>query len=532
MMHKYARFGLLLIPAMLIAGCKWFEKTPEVAKVFEEHYQNKLYHNFDTLKYRAEFTRQYALMKPRFRNPKTILNFYELNKLEPVLVRRFQINGQLKTLASYLQKADEHGFSATLFKGKKIDSLSGIIDANKFVSLEEVYPVIAKLELLSADAIVNYSNVMEFGAVNPKKYFFRYYMPLKRPDSTWMADALNTKNLNELLEKVQPKKPEYVALQKQFLRLKNTDRKDTVTKDSMETILVNMERFRWKIPERAKRFVAVNIPDFSLTYVNNNEPVTRMKVCVGERREDGFDEKFKNYLQTKNIDDRPMNHETAILSSEITTLQLNPVWNIPRSIAQNEIYWSARKNPFYLTDNGIKVYWHGTVIENPDTINWKAISRDKIPYKFKQNPGEINSLGKFKFIFNNENSIYLHDTPNKLAFGKRNRAVSHGCVRVENPLNLVDVLVIDSNRLDKVRMDVGIKPMLIKNQEKYADYLAAKDTVEVELRSRWIKLKEPVALYIDYYTCWPGNDGQLVWRKDVYKMDPIIAKAMKKYWAK
>ncbi|MBE7177007.1 MAG: L,D-transpeptidase family protein [Mucilaginibacter polytrichastri] len=532
MMKHLSRISALSVSLLFMAGCGWFDKKPEIAKKFEEHYQNKLYADFDTLKYRDEFMRQYELAKARFRNPKTILNFYEQNKFEPVLVDRFQISGQLKTLARYVQDADTHGFDAALFRGNKIDSLSTLIDSNRFATVDEVYPVMAKLELYSADAIVNYTNVMQFGAINPKNLFFRYYMPVKRPDSTWMAGALNTPDLKKLLDDVQPKSPEYPALQKNYIRLIGSGRHDSLTRDSIRTVLVNMERFRWKIPERGKRFIAVNIPDFRLTYINADTVVAQMKVCVGERREEGFDEKFKNYLKTKNIDDRPMNHETAILASEITTLQLNPVWNIPRSIAQSEIYWSARKNPFYLTDNGIRVYRGGQKVENPDTINWRAIPRDKIPYKFKQSPGEINALGKFKFIFNNENSIYLHDTPNKLAFSKKNRAVSHGCVRVEDPLKLVDVLVNDSNRLDRVRLDVGLKPMLVKNQEKYADWIAARDTAEAELRSRWMKLEQPVPLFIDYYTCWPDSKGGLVWRPDVYKMDEILAKALKKYWVK
>ena len=293
-----------------------------------------------------------------------------------------------------------------------------------------------------------------------------------------------------------------------------------------------MERLRWQIAPKESDYILVNIPAFNLQWIQNGKPVLSMRVCVGEPRPKDYEVRMKHYLETKNIDDKPQNHQTPILTSRINTIQLNPTWRIPSSIAQNEIYYAIQKNPSYFDNNNIRVYYKGVEIKDPDTIQWAHIRRDHIPYTFKQDASDLNALGKFKFIFDNDNSIYLHDTPNKKAFLGSWRAVSHGCVRVQDPLLLATMLIGDTTKMDNIRMEVGLAPKDTAKNARFAQMQAKRSAEGYELKSKFVSLDKAIQLFIDYYTCWPDENGNPVFYYDAYRMDPDLEKAMGKYLSK
>ncbi|MCX2575329.1 L,D-transpeptidase family protein [Pedobacter sandarakinus] len=513
----------ILIPFIItISACNWFNSPPEIGKILAEHYQNKIYKDFDTLAYDSVFTKIFAQHANHFINPKTIKNFYAGNNNEPEFVSKFLIDGQLDSLTSYLQNSRRHGINPAVFDTEEIQSLLDTLNANHFKTVAEAYPVIARLEVLSANAYLNYTNFMRYGLVNPRNIFARYYIKVKRPDSAGMASRLATENLIDSLKAAEPKSLQYKALQAAFLKASGAQEKRILS--------LNMERFRWKMPVSGNNFVQVNIPDFRLTWLDDQDTIISMKVCVGGKRENGYDEKLKTFVKSGNLDDKPKNHETPLLVSKINAIQANPIWNIPVSIAQSEIYWMARKDPYYLSNSNINVYYKDKLIGEPDTINWNRYTRDKLPFKFKQGSGGGNALGKFKFIFDNSSSIYLHDTNNKSGFGLANRAISHGCVRVEKPLELAEKLVNDDYTYDKLRAEVDLPPVDTTRSKWYKKRLAAKaDTTKTfKLKPAWFGPKKPVPLIITYFTAWAEND-RIQYRPDVYDMDEKLWTAMKKF---
>ena len=214
-----------------------------------------------------------------------------------------------------------------------------------------------------------------------------------------------------------------------------------------------------------------------------------------------------NYNDTCKVDN-PFPHETPLLNSVIHSVQVNPIWNIPRSIATKEIIVEAAKDPYYLANKNILVYdQRGRVVKDPETINWSKITKENCTYEFKQQPGEDNSLGKIKFLFENRSSVYLHDTPAKDAFHYRMRAVSHGCVRLEKPLDLAHTLFSDTVKYNRI----------------------AKDMLEDDPTPEDISLRPRVPVYITYKTCWVDQNGQLQFRGDVYGLDIVLYDYMKKY---
>ncbi len=128
-------------------------------------------------------------------------------------------------------------------------------------------------------------------------------------------------------------------------------------------------------------------------------------------------------------------------------------------------------------------------------------------YEFKQQPGEDNSLGKIKFLFENKSSVYLHDTPAKDAFRYTMRAVSHGCVRLEKPLELAHTLFRDTDKYN----------------------LIAKDMDEDDPTPEDVSLRPRIPVYITYITCWPEAGGKLQFRGDVYGLDIVLYEHLKKY---
>lgn len=517
---------LILPVCLFISSCSWFKTTPEIGLVLSEHFKDKRYKDFDTAGYHLVFNRHLDSLTEKLSNAKVLTDFYADNEHKTNLVTHFYVNGQLDSLKAYLLKSDAHGFNPEIFGYRKLDELLAKLDANKFSTVEETYPVIADLELYSASSLLKYDTFIGYGSVNPKKVLNRYYVTTKRPDKTSMDQVLTAKDLVKLLNDIQPKSENYKILQRRLAALRID--KGTASEEA-KALEVNLERLRWQIPV-GKEYVEVNIPDFSLTWFNGTDTVTHMKVCVGGRREQNYEEKMKIYQVSHELDNKPKNHQTPILLSKFNAIQVNPVWNIPVSIAQNEIYGQASRDPYYLSNNNMKVYYKGQLVTDPDTIQWSKYSRQHLPFQFKQGSGGGNALGKFKFIFDNGSSIYLHDTNNKSAFNLSSRAISHGCVRVEKPLEFAEKLVDNKYQYDQLRMEVNLPPIDTTKMAVYKKRLAKKaDTVNVfQLKPKWFGTKKDVYVFINYKTAW-AQDGKIEYRSDIYGLDDALYNAMKKY---
>jgi murein L,D-transpeptidase YcbB/YkuD len=512
---------------LVLQGCNWFKETPEVGLLLKKHFNNKLYDKFDTAAYNQVFIHYLDTLKPQMVNPSRIKAFYEKNNLNPEFVTRFFIKGELDSLAQYISRVNEHGYNPKLFVRNDFKPLLAQLKANKFKKIEEVYPVIAELEIRTAESLIKYNNLVYYGSVNPRKIFRRYYIPVKRPDSVSVEKVLETPDLLKLLQDIQPKSTQYKEMQHALNLYEHTNVPD---QKAIRLIKLNMERLRWKMPSVGIQHVEVNIPDFSLTWFKGADTLINMKVCVGGSKEDDYDTKIKAYLKSGKLDDKPKNHETPLLFSKLNSIQVNPVWNIPMSIAKSEIYFQAARNSNYLNSHNIKVYRRGNLVEDPDTIKWSNYAREKLPFQFKQGSGEDNALGKFKFIFENGSSIYLHDTNNKSAFKLAKRDISHGCVRVERPLDFAKLLVKDDYQYDKLRMDVNLPPVDTTRMAKYLEKQAKKsDTLNVfQLKPSWFGVKKQVPIIINYITAWSQN-GQVQFRSDVYGLDEILWRNLQKY---
>ncbi len=240
---------------------------------------------------------------------------------------------------------------------------------------------------------------------------------------------------------------------------------------------LNLERARQLQTNNKGRYLKVNIPEYKLYLVDNGKTVYQSRVVVGKKK-----------------------NKTPVLTSELTQLVLSPYWHVPKSIARKEIIPKIQQDPGYLYRNNIKLlgrFNNQTKFVNPETIDWFNIDLTNTPIRFRQEPGAKNSLGRIKFIFPNNYSVYLHDTPSRNLFAKNQRAFSHGCIRVEDPFGLAEVLLADQDAWSKNELSD------LANRKK----------------PKALKLSKPIPIYITYMTAWVDDQNIINFRPDIYKRD-------------
>ncbi|MBI9064307.1 MAG: L,D-transpeptidase family protein, partial [Marinilabiliaceae bacterium] len=248
---------------------------------------------------------------------------------------------------------------------------------------------------------------------------------------------------------------------------------------TMAKIQLNLDRLKASAPV-GKDYIWINIPACELIVFDSEFPVQRHFVVVGAPHT-----------------------PTPVISGPMAEVISFPRWNIPKSIVINEITPAMRRNSDYLAKKGYElVDWYGNYLD-PEDIDWDEITKDYVPFRVIQEPGYMNALGVMKFNFINRYRIYLHDTNAKSYFKRKNRALSHGCIRVENPLELAKYLLSEYS------------------YKSFRKHLAEKAT-------RHYRVNKELQVYIRYLTCTVNADGELVFYEDIYGKDQAD---LKELWA-
>ena len=253
------------------------------------------------------------------------------------------------------------------------------------------------------------------------------------------------------------------------VRAMNGEKKKEAVKlgDPIETIIVNMERWRWLPRDLGNPHVIVNIPDYTLTLYNNDKVYWHTKIVVGKPGK-----------------------STPLISAQMKFITVNPTWNVPPSIIENEYLPALQQDPQALDRIGLKL-----TQDADGTIH------------IAQPPGAGNALGRIRFNFPNKFLVYQHDTPDKYLFAKEERAYSHGCMRVQNPLTYGEKLL-----------------SLVMPQEHYT---------EAKLQSMFggneinINFPKNVWVHLTYQTAFVDRDGKLQLREDVYGRDARMLAILK-----
>ncbi|GAA4501767.1 L,D-transpeptidase family protein [Pseudaeromonas paramecii] len=221
------------------------------------------------------------------------------------------------------------------------------------------------------------------------------------------------------------------------------------------------------------RYILVNLPEYRLRLLQDGQPLMTSRVIVGQ-----------------------VKRQTPILSSQIASVVVNPAWHVPRSILKKDIVPKLARDPSYLEKEQFDVIDYEGAQVPPDSIPWEHALAAGFPYQLRQRPGDHNALGRYKFYLPNNDDIYLHSTSSPRLFNKDSRAISSGCVRVEQAAELAHLLLQGSAWTD----------------ERLGNLLE-------ETTTKWLPLRNPVPVFTVYWRSWLDDQGQLQFRDDIYGFD-------------
>ena len=251
-------------------------------------------------------------------------------------------------------------------------------------------------------------------------------------------------------------------------------------KQRVDQIRINLERARWFTRDIQPTRVVVNIAAFEIYFFKNGKQVWRNEAQVG-----------KTYTQT------------PLIADEIEYLVLNPTWTVPPGVLEDSVLPAAKKDPSSITRRGLRVFDSSGREVPAKSVNWKRYTASTLPYTLRQDPGPTNPLGRVKFIFPNRHSVYLHDTPNQLGYDRRVRAMSWGCIHVQDPLELAALMINDP-----------------------AWSLPAVEAQVKSRKTKTIHLEPPVRVALFYWTFDVWDDDLAQFLPDTYQRDRRVLRGL------
>ena len=261
--------------------------------------------------------------------------------------------------------------------------------------------------------------------------------------------------------------------------LNNSDREKFIS------IAITMDRFKLLPEKMPEKYIWVNIPAYNLVLVNGDSVKIASRVVVGKPKT-----------------------RTPVLNSAVSEMITYPQWTIPTSIIVKEILPGLKADSGYLAKKGYGLFNNEGEEIDPYTVDWSKYKKG-IPYRVVQGSGDENALGILKFNFNNKYSVYLHDTNQRYYFSRAARALSHGCVRVQEWEKMTFYLLRNDSINARLKNSNNYTPT-----DSVMKWLATKEKHSIPVRNR-------VPLFIRYFTC-EGRDGKIIFYEDIYGEDKIL----------
>jgi murein L,D-transpeptidase YcbB/YkuD len=465
---------------------------------------------------------------------KSLIDFYSSRDNQTV----WQSEKNRKTILETIRNCESEGLNPSDYNISKLETLE-----KKFIKFGEEEQV--DYDILLTYNFEKYLNHLHNGKLNPKKIYNNWDLNIKELDTkTILNNALDKDSLAGEIKKCQPialtyhklikalalinefpedktdsvlftkdriihnqTDPSIINIKKKLLYWKDLDSKDSITsfyddktfdavkkfqtrhglisdgiigkstvnalnftkEDRKHQIIANLERWRWYSKSFAQNYVLINIPNYSLNVVEDQNVTMSKRIVVGT-----------------------IKRKTPILTSVLQTVVFNPTWTVPPTILKEDLIPELMQNRNALKNKGIGIY--DSKNNEIDPEKWDP-NRPR-GYRYIQKPGYYNALGVVKINFPNNRSVYLHDTNHRNLFERNNRSLSSGCVRIENPLELVELLLDNPKQYSKEKMD---------------SIVATKKTLFIGIKKRY-------AIYQWYWTAW-CEDNELIFRKDIYNLD-------------
>lgn len=248
----------------------------------------------------------------------------------------------------------------------------------------------------------------------------------------------------------------------------------------IDQIRVNLDRARRLSDDQSDNFVLVNIAAYEAHVIRGGEKIWTAKIIVGEKED-----------------------ETPEFRSTLKDVVFNPTWTVPFSIASEEMLPRIKEDSEFFVNGGYQLFNRDGDEVDPASVDWSVIGKGSFPFTLVQQPGPLNQLGQIKFMFPNEYSVCMHDTPARGLFAKAARAFSHGCIRVDEPDSFAEIL-LSSQGWTREQIDVQL------------------DSDE----TRIVSLSKPLPILVRYWTAEVDDSGRIHFYEDIYERDAAILKAL------
>lgn len=441
------------------------------------------------------------------------INAYYKNKNNFIWINRVGAYSRADTLLDVLKNIDRYGLSKKVFCVSDIEEDLSLVRNLDFLSpnVVNINQVLARLEYNLTKSFLRYSAGQYFGFVNPDylynnleeyqvdsvttEYRQLYDLKVLRPNSSFYTRAINlafNDSISDFLNKVVPRGFLFELLIREL-------KKENISKSERLKVLCNIERCRWRMRgmenvDSHKKYIIVNIPSFDLRAVDNGT-IKRMNVCCGE-----------------------VKYKTPILASWIKRMDVNPQWIVPKSISKGFMH-----NYSYMHKMGMFVLDKDKGKLAPEEVSYERIMANK--QFIVQAGGKKNSLGRIIFRFDNNFSVFLHDTPSPWLFKRSWRAVSHGCIRVEKPLDLALFLLGKRAGEYEERLKYSMSVDFVNDVDSMK-----KRNINIQRLINTLDVNPSIPLYITYYTAYNDERGHLEYYDDVYGYDAVLMEKLSPFF--
>jgi murein L,D-transpeptidase YcbB/YkuD len=372
---------------------------------------------------------------------------------------------RLGALLDALKHSEDHGLDPTRYGLQRFQQIVTHAEENKHrYELAKVADIDTRLTY----AYLQFAADLLGWSGNPKAIYTNWVRANNKADlAGQLAKAMASNQVRETLEELAPTHPLYKGLQAALARERQTPT------GHLDQIRMNLVRWRWMPRELGERYVFVNVPAYQMQVMEGEKPVLAMRVVVGDPK-----------------------HQTPLFDDEMTTIVFSPNWNVPESIIRKEMLPRLVDDPGYLERQDIQVVGTSGQVIDAEGVDWgdeSAIAG----LHFRQEPGPKNALGLVKFQFPNPFDVYMHDTPQDALFNKERRALSHGCIRLENPVALAEYVLRDN-----------------------PDWTTEKISAAMNAgQEHAVPLKAHLPVHIGYFTAWVNPDGSVTYTDDPYNLD-------------